>query len=226
MADGDDGTAHAGSASGPSAVRPWPAGRRVRCRRFHGPAAAARVLAARALIVAVVAATPPAAAYHQATEPADGTVASLIQVEPLLRPASVAFVDGAGRAVRLADFRGRVVLLNIWATWCPPCLREMPALDRLQARLGGRDFAVVPLSIDKGGRPLVERFYARLGVRSLGIYLDPEGALRGRFPLDVLPATFILDRGGNVVAFVRSFVDWDAPEAAAVMRGYIAVPAD
>ena len=84
----------------------------------------------------------------------------------------VPFVDGDGRALTLADFRSRMVLLNFWATWCYPCIREMPTLDRLQARLGGPDFEVVVLSIDVDGLPAVKDFYQTLGLKALGIYLD------------------------------------------------------
>ena len=74
------------------------------------------------------------------------------------------FVDGDGRNLTLADFEGRVVLLNIWATWCPPCREEMPTLDALQARLGGSDFHVLPLSIDRAGLEPVRRFYRETGM--------------------------------------------------------------
>ena len=81
------------------------------------------------------------------------------------------FVDGAGRDLTLEDFRGRVVLLNIWATWCVPCREEMPTLDALQARLGGDDFHVLPLSIDRAGLKVVRRFYDEIGIQHLGMYL-------------------------------------------------------
>ena len=89
------------------------------------------------------------------------------------------FVDGKGRDLTLADFRGRVVLLNIWATWCVPCREEMPTLDRLQARLGGETFHVLPLSIDRAGLDPVRRFYEEIGIRQLGLYLaeDPRAML-------------------------------------------------
>src|ERR1700731_4055831 len=87
----------------------------------------------------------------------------------------LSFVNGDGVAKTLADFHGRVVLLNVWATWCVPCRKEMPALDRLQGKLEAADFAVVPLSIDHRGRDAVERFYRELGLTSLRIYLNPSG---------------------------------------------------
>ena len=81
------------------------------------------------------------------------------------------FVDGTGRDLTLENFRGRVVLLNIWATWCVPCREEMPTLDALQSRLGGDDFHVLPLSIDRAGLKVVRRFYDEIGIQHLDMYL-------------------------------------------------------
>ena len=81
----------------------------------------------------------------------------------------IRFADAEGRGLSLGDFRGKVVLLNVWATWCVPCRQEMPSLDRLQAQLGGDDFTVLPLSIDRAGLPAIKRFYEELGLRHLGI---------------------------------------------------------
>src|SRR5918995_3017081 len=94
-------------------------------------------------------------------------------VHESLRPMpDIEFENGQGEALSLADFRGKVVLLNIWATWCAPCRREMPTLERLQAELGGPDFEVVALSIDRKGLPVVKEFYEELGLRELGMYVD------------------------------------------------------
>src|SRR6516165_9009967 len=93
---------------------------------------------------------------------------------PRLTP-SVSFEDGQGKKRSLADFKGKVVVLNIWATWCVPCRREMPALDRLQADLGGPEFTVVPLSIDRNGIEAINKFYSEMGIRNLPIYIDVSG---------------------------------------------------
>jgi thiol-disulfide isomerase/thioredoxin len=99
-----------------------------------------------------------------------GPLRFVVQAEPRPLP-PLAFVDGDGKAVDLAQRRGKVVLLNIWATWCAPCRREMPSLDRLQASLGGDGFEVVALSIDQGagGLAAVKAFYAELGLRHLRV---------------------------------------------------------
>ena len=87
----------------------------------------------------------------------------------------IRFADDQGHELTLADFRGRVVLLNIWVAWCAPCRVEMPTLDRLHARFGGKYFLVIPLSIDREGVAAVKRFYDKLGLEKLGIYVDPSG---------------------------------------------------
>src|SRR5215471_15696650 len=89
--------------------------------------------------------------------------------------AAVRFEDDRGQPRSLADFRGKIVLLNVWATWCAPCLKEIPALDRLAAALNGAEFAVVTVSIDRKGIDAVRKVFAELGVRKLPIYIDSSG---------------------------------------------------
>jgi thiol-disulfide isomerase/thioredoxin len=132
--------------------------------------------------------------------------------------AAINFDDGQGRARSLADFRGKVVLLNIWATWCIPCRKEMPALDRLQASLGGPDFEVVPVSIDRGGRDTVAKFYAEAGIRNLAMYVDASGQTVRTLDAVGLPTTLIIDRAGNEIDRVIGPLEWDAPEIAEFLR--------
>src|SRR6516162_1942038 len=89
--------------------------------------------------------------------------------------AAIKLDDAQGQSRNLADFKGKIVLLNIWATWCGPCRKEMPALDRLQAAVGISDFEVVALSIDRGGLNTVRKFFAEVGIRNLAMYVDSAG---------------------------------------------------
>src|SRR5713101_3072283 len=107
------------------------------------------------------------------------------------------FEDAAGHTRSLADFKGKLVLLNLWATWCAPCREEMPALDRLQAELGGPRFEVVALSIDQNGVDAVRKFYAEVGVRNLAIHLDPSGRSIRELSTVGVPTTLLLDREGR-----------------------------
>ena len=94
--------------------------------------------------------------------------------EPQAVP-DIAFNDADGRQVRLSDWRGQLVLLNIWATWCAPCKAELPSLDRLQAKLGGKGFTVLALSTDRGGPKAPAQFFSREGITHLKVFNDKTG---------------------------------------------------
>jgi thiol-disulfide isomerase/thioredoxin len=135
---------------------------------------------------------------------------------------SLEFADGDAQPHTLADFRGKVVLLNIWATWCAPCRKEMPTLDRLQAALGGDDFKVVPLSIDRGGAERVKKFYAEIGVQHLAIYVDSSRTANSALDVVGLPVTLLIDRQGRELGRLSGPADWDAPETIAFLKSMIA----
>jgi thiol-disulfide isomerase/thioredoxin len=136
------------------------------------------------------------------------------------------FENSQGEAMSLADFRGKVVLLNIWATWCAPCRREMPTLDRLQAALGGPDFEVVALSIDRNGLSVVKEFYDGLGLRELGMYIDPSGKAPRELNALGVPTTLLIDREGKEVGRLLGPAEWDSPEMVAFIRGEIQRPSE
>ena len=136
--------------------------------------------------------------------------------------AAIDFDDGEGRAHSIADFKGKVVVLNIWATWCIPCRKEMPALDRLQARLGGPDLEVVAVSIDRGGRDIVAKFYAETGIRNLAIYIDASGQAVPTLAAVGLPTTLIINRRGYEIDRIIGPVEWDAPEVDEFLQRIVA----
>ena len=130
----------------------------------------------------------------------------------------VRFQDDQGRDLTLGDFRGRVVVLNVWATWCVPCRKEMPTLDRLQARLGGKDFLVVALSIDRKGVEAVRGFYQEVGVENLAIYVDPSGKGSHALAIPGVPTTLLIDREGREVARKMGEAEWDSPEMVSLVE--------
>lgn len=136
--------------------------------------------------------------------------------------ASIAFEDQRGRARNLADFRGKVVLLNIWATWCGPCRREMPSLDRLQEMLGGPDFEVVALSIDRSGLEAVHKFYADVGIRNLSIYVDSSGKATRELAAVGVPATLLIDRDGREIGRLVGPAEWDEPGIVQFLKRVVA----
>ena len=139
---------------------------------------------------------------------------------PVPAPLEV-FQDLEGTPVRLADFRGQVVLLNFWATWCAPCIREMPSLDRLQSILGGEGLHVLAVSIDRGGKKVVAPFAKKLALRDLPLYLDPKSSLARAFGIPGLPATFLIDAKGKVVRALAGPAEWDSREAVGLIRYYL-----
>ena len=147
---------------------------------------------------------------------------------PFARPArpkplpELRFNDAAGKAHTLADFRGKVLLLNLWATWCEPCREEMPALDRLEAKLGGERFHVIALSVDQQGPAIARKFYAQVGIKALPLYVDPTA--KAAFTLDAagLPATLLIDREGREIGRHLGAVKWDDAEVVQRLRRAIA----
>ncbi len=119
--------------------------------------------------------------------------------------------DPAGNPVALADFRGRYVLLNFWATWCPPCLREMPSMERLSTSISKRSFVVLGVSLDKEGAVKVNPYLKRLGV-TFPIVLDTDSKIATLYGTRDLPSTFLIDPQGRVILAAKGERDWAAAE--------------
>jgi thiol-disulfide isomerase/thioredoxin len=148
-------------------------------------------------------------------------------LHPSPRPGPEAkFKTRDGEPTSLAALRGRVLLVNYWATWCSPCVAEMPSLDRLEAALGGETFAVVPISSDRGGLRLVEPFYAKAELKRLPIYLDQDMKFTRGSGVRALPTTLLIDRTGREVGRMEGEATWDAPEALALIRHYLGEKAE
>jgi len=141
--------------------------------------------------------------------------------EPKPAP-ELSFLDGQGNALSLEDFRGKVVVLNLWATWCAPCRHEMPSLDRLQAALGDEGLQVLPLSLDRGEVSQIEAFYDEVGLSTLGIYHDPKAAAGRAFGAYGLPTTIVIDRQGREIGRVLGPAEWDGEEAMTLIRAVLA----
>lgn len=118
--------------------------------------------------------------------------------------------DATGKTVQLSDLRGSVVLLNFWATWCPPCKEEVPSLSRLNARMSGTAFRMVTISIDEGGSNAVESFFRATGYR-LPALLDPAGTVGKLYGITGVPETFIIDPQGVIRKKIVGPLAWDDP---------------
>lgn len=141
--------------------------------------------------------------------------------DPPRRLPEATFADADGATVRLSEFRGRVVLVNFWATWCAPCVREMPSLARLQERLGGPEFTVVAVSEDREGREVVVPFVNKHGLAGLPVYYDGSGTASRALGVTGIPTSLLIDRRGREVGRLQGAAEWDAPDALALIRGQI-----
>lgn len=168
----------------------------------------------------------PAAAGELATDQtlrdlAVGDVRNFILKDEWKPAPEITIIDGQGATLGLDAFRGKTVLLNFWATWCGPCLREMPALDRLQERLGGEKFQVVAVSTDRGGREQVTQYLQQLSIRNLGIYLDPTGKAWRAFGSFGMPTTMLISPEGKEIGRLVGPAEWDSDDALALFRHVI-----
>ena len=146
--------------------------------------------------------------------------AFLVRSKPLDLP-DFTLADGDGVTKSLADLRGQVILLNIWATWCVPCREEMPQLNALQAELGGKSFEVVAVNIDKGGPDKARKFLEETKATDLTLYTDPTGKLFVKLRAVGMPTTLLIDRDGKEIGRLVGPADWASPEAKRLIEAAI-----
>lgn len=140
------------------------------------------------------------------------------------RPAieSGAFQDGNGKELTLADWKGRVVLVNLWATWCAPCRKEMPDLAQLQKDYGGDDFEVVAISVDLKGAEASSAFLKEVNADNLALYVEPTTRIMKQLGAIGLPLTILIDRQGGEIGRLLGPAHWTAPEARKLIETAIA----
>jgi thiol-disulfide isomerase/thioredoxin len=157
-----------------------------------------------------------------------GEVAALAPAQSPFRVPDLAFKDGSGRDLRLADWRGRTVLLNLWATWCVPCRREMPALDALQALLGGNDFEVVAVNIDTRDPQKPLNFLKDVAIAHLAYYSDPSARvfeeLKTAGKAFGMPTTVIIDRSGCEIGTMAGPAEWASDDGVRLIGAVLRKP--
>jgi len=155
-----------------------------------------------------------------------GEIAALTLSQIPRRVPDLSFRNGEGKPVRLADFRGRNVLLNLWATWCVPCRKEMPALDRLAGRMDAKDFAIVAINIDTGDPAKPHRFWSEVGIANLAYYDDPTTGvfqeLKRVGRAVGLPTSILIDRDGCELGYLAGPAEWSSAEALALVQAALA----
>lgn len=151
-----------------------------------------------------------------------GAVQNFVPAREPLPLETIAFTDGDGNQLSLADFEGRVVLLNLWATWCAPCREEMPALDALQAEAGSDDFLVLALSLDRGGLEKPRDFLEEIEIKHLALYHDKTGRMGTKLGAFGLPTTLLIGRDGKSLGRLVGPAHWDDPDAVALVQAAVA----
>lgn len=131
------------------------------------------------------------------------------------------FVDGAGKTRTLADWKGRLVLLNLWATWCAPCRKEMPSLSRLQQALGSERFEVVALAVDRAGADAARKFLESIDARHLALYVDATARSGTALRAVGMPTTILVDTEGREIGRLTGPAEWDSPEAQRLVKAHI-----
>jgi thiol-disulfide isomerase/thioredoxin len=181
----------------------------------------------RGIVAAWVMVAFAAAAGALAADEPDNIKLGQFIATPSPQPApEISFTDRSGNAVSLADFKGKFVIVNLWATWCQPCLKEMPSLAALQARLGPA-VTVLAVSEDRGGVTAVQPFVAKFDLdKFLAIYLDPKSAASRAFSVRGLPSSYVIDSAGNLLGKVEGQADWDSEAMRATLARLMPPPGD
>ncbi len=146
----------------------------------------------------------------------DGFVDEMAGFQALTPPISTAgleFLDKDGQSLELSAFHGRVVLINFWATWCAPCLAEMPSLNRLQIALGGEDFQIITIATGRNETADIDSFFTTQNISHLTRYRDPNLRLALALGAGSLPTTVLMDRDGFIIARLQGEADWDSEAA-------------
>jgi thiol-disulfide isomerase/thioredoxin len=168
---------------------------------------------------------PSTAALQRVAAASRGEVAAM-QAPETPRPApDVAFKGPDGAEMRLADLRGKLLLVNLWATWCAPCKAEMPALDRLQAALGGPDFAVVAINLDTRNVDKPPVWMRENGIAQLAYYADPGGRVLPAVQRDTgstgLPTTLLIDGAGCTIGVMKGPAEWSGADARRLIQAVL-----
>lgn len=154
----------------------------------------------------------------QGEKPKTAAMAAFVKKKTPEALPEISFQDASGKTLTLADFKGKTVLLNLWATWCAPCREEMPSLDRLQQALGSDKFEVVALSLDRKGAEASQKFLDETKSTNLKLYVDSSAKQGTVLAIPGLPATILIDKEGREIGRLVGPAEWDSDDAKALIK--------
>jgi thiol-disulfide isomerase/thioredoxin len=157
------------------------------------------------------------AGVANAAEPSEMKLGEFIPQTPPQPAPEISFTDIGGNTLTLGDFSRKLVIVNLWATWCQPCIKEMPSLTALQAKFGDR-LALLAISQDRGGAKVVQPFIEKLGLEGLKPYLDPKSTVGHAFAVRGLPTTIVIDAESMVRGRVEGAAEWEAAKMLAIIE--------
>jgi thiol-disulfide isomerase/thioredoxin len=152
----------------------------------------------------------------------EGDMRKLVFHSTPIETTDVAFISEDGLEMTLADYNGKFVVLNFWATWCAPCRKEMPHLSALQTQLGGDDFEVVTIATGRNPLPAMQRFLDEIGVDNMPLHVDPRQTLARNMGVLGLPVTVIVDPEGMELGRMQGDADWSSENAIAILQTLMA----
>jgi thiol-disulfide isomerase/thioredoxin len=156
----------------------------------------------------------------------DGDMKKMVVHSTPTEPAQIAFFDETGAEITLADFKGKSILVNLWATWCAPCRKEMPSLAQLQSDKGGDTFEVVTIATIRNAPGAIDKFFADAGITNLAKNEDPKGTLARALGVAGLPMTLLIDRDGREVGRLPGDADWASAQSYAFIDAFLAAQTD
>ena len=193
-------------------------------KKIGGILAGAASVVAVVVVVFVVSGSDDDSVTSRGDPPTGGQMQNFLIAGARLPGPTQTWSNGDGQTVSLEDFRGKVVLVNFWASWCAPCLRELPSVNALQRDLGSDQFEVVAINIDQQGKRVAEPFAQRLKLDDLELYLDPRGRISRGVGVQVMPTTVLYDRNGLEIGRMEGPAEWDQADAKKLMQFYIDEP--
>ncbi len=185
---------------------------------IHGPADNSSPAPVEKTVAAIQAPSSAVSAVNPLATGEMGTFVFRKTPEPL---PEFTFADADGKSRTIADWKGKVVLLNLWATWCAPCRKEMPALDRLQKDLGGDKFEVVALSVDRQGAPASKKFLEETKVANLKLFTESTSKSIGLIKAPGLPTTLLIDTEGREIGRLAGPAEWDSADAKRLIQSVL-----